>query len=83
MRRRGPITCPHCTPDTRCAMHLKGKQHAHGSGLQHSQRTITGRLYSEIRYVRCLCGNSRPSDYDFCDRCQALRELGFRAKTAA
>jgi CDGSH-type Zn-finger protein len=45
-----------------------------------ARRNIDGVLYSQIRFTRCVCGNSRPADQPFCDRCDQLHELGYRTR---
>jgi hypothetical protein len=47
------------------------------ASVNRGNRTVDGRPYSEIRFDRCVCRNSKPRDERLCDRCRELQKRGF------
>lgn len=73
----GPIPGP--APELKAYSSERDKRRAFRNAPQRISN-ITGRPYAAMRFTRCICGNSRLVDHDFCDRCEQLHELGYRMR---
>ena len=52
-------------------------------GYGKNRYDMAGRLYSQMRFDRCACNNSKRTDQPLCDRCVLLAERGWRVIYAA